>query len=92
MIELLDGYYIKAVEYGYALCFGEPKETIKDGKAFYKHNIRGYYGSVEACVEACRQELIHDFISESSTTLYQACTAIREISNDIAELLKEINA
>lgn len=91
MIELIDGYYIWAVAYGYALCFGEPKESWRGGKVSFNNNIIGYYGSVEKAIEGCRQELIHDFVSETSTTLPEACRAIREISNDIAKLLKEIS-
>ena len=29
MIRLLNGYYIKAEDIGYSLCYGEPKKEVK---------------------------------------------------------------
>lgn len=93
MIRLVGGYYIKAEDIGYSLCSGEPaKERRKDGKITYRYNVKGYYGTVAQAVEACRRELVHDFVSNADTSLEGAVRAIREISKDVTEALKDCEA
>ena len=93
MIRLINGYYIKAEGIGYSLCYGEPaKERRKNGKTIYRYNVKGYYGTVAEAVEGCRRELVHDFASNADTDLVGACRAIREISKDVIEALKDCDA
>lgn len=89
MIKLINGYYIDAEDYGYSLCHGEPKKE-KSGKI--KRNIIGYYGSISAAIEACRQELVHEYVQNAENGLAEALRTIRMISNDVKEALKDIEA
>lgn len=92
MIRLLNGYYIKAEDIGYSLCHGEPtKGTRKDGTTRYRYNVKGYYGTVAQAIEACRRELVHDYVSNAEDSLWQAVAAIRTISNDVTEALKDVD-
>lgn len=93
MIRLLNDYYIKAEDNGYSLCQGEPsKGTRRDGTTRYRYNVKGYYGTVAQAVEACRRELVHDYVSNADASLGQAVAAIRAISDDVMEALKDVNA
>lgn len=93
MIRLIGGYYIKAEQYGYSLCKGEPKKTYKkDGKPTYAYNVKGYYGSVAQAIEGCRRELVHERFQSGSYGLTEAVKAIREISRDVMEALKDVDA
>lgn len=86
MIKLADGYYLKTDDYGYVLCYGTPK-VDKMGKT--RHEIVGYYGSLGKAIEACRQELIHNYIQGVDTDLVGACQAIREITDEFKKLMEE---
>ena len=92
MIRLLNGYYIKAENIGYSLCQGEPKkEKRKDGKTTYDYNVKGYYGTVAAAIDGCRRELVHDDVKNADRSLSEAVGAIRAISDDLKEALKDLN-
>ena len=93
MIRLLNGYYIKAEDVGYSLCYGEPKKEVKkNGKTTYRYNVKGYYGTVAHAIEGCRRELVHDHVENAEESLSEALRAIRMISSDVKEALKDIEA
>ena len=91
MIELFNGYYIKAADYGYALCRGDaPNRMKKNGKKSVDHNIKGYYGSVGKALQAFRQELVHDYVESANPSLSEAIRAIREINDKVDRQMEEL--
>ena len=87
MIRLIDGYYIDTEDYGYSLCYGVPKKD-KNGKL--KRNVKGYYGSLGKAIEACRQEIVHDYVKSAEIGLGDALRMIREMSDEFKKKIEEV--
>lgn len=88
MITLFDDWVILVNEFDYCLAKSLGIRTRKDGKEEALYKRYGYFGSISGCLRELMKQLTRESLAGHSSTLPEACEAIKECSHRVERLLE----